>query len=110
MDNNVISVNTHTDQEEVANIMQKYDLTSIPVTDSENRLVGIITIDDIIDILVNELGSTYPKTKNKELIFQCVCHGSEKEKLYYYPDSQLFHCYTNCGTMSLFDLLMNIYV
>ncbi len=54
MDNNVISVNTHTDQEEVANIMQDYDLTSIPVTDSENRLVGIITIDDIIDILEEE--------------------------------------------------------
>ena len=54
MDDNVISVNTHTDQEEVANIMQDYDLTSIPVTDSENRLVGIITIDDIIDILEEE--------------------------------------------------------
>ena len=76
--------------------------------DSET-LMGYITTEDIIDILVNELGSTYPKTKNKELIFQCVCHGSEKEKLYYYPDSQLFHCYTNCGTMSLFDLLMNTY-
>lgn len=54
MNDNVISVNTHTDQEEVANIMQNYDLTSIPVTDSENRLVGIITIDDIIDILEEE--------------------------------------------------------
>ena len=54
MDDNVISVNTHTDQEEVANIMQDYDLTSIPVTDSENRLVGIFTIDDIIDILEEE--------------------------------------------------------
>lgn len=54
MDDNVISVNTQTDQEEVATIMQDYDLTSIPVTDSENRLVGIITIDDIIDILEEE--------------------------------------------------------
>jgi len=54
MDENVISVNTHTDQEEVANIMQDYDLTSLPVTDSENRLVGIITVDDIIDILEEE--------------------------------------------------------
>lgn len=54
MNDNVISVNTHTDQEEVANIMQNYDLTSIPVTDSENRLVGIITVDDIIDILEEE--------------------------------------------------------
>lgn len=54
MDDNIISVSTSTDQEEVANIMQDYDLTSIPVTDSENRLVGIITIDDIIDILEEE--------------------------------------------------------
>lgn len=54
MDDNIISVNTHTDQEEVASIMQDYDLTSIPVTDSENRLVGIITVDDIIDILEEE--------------------------------------------------------
>jgi len=51
---NVISVYTYTDQEEVANIMQDYDLTSLPVTDSENRLVGIITVDDIIDILEEE--------------------------------------------------------
>ena len=54
MDDNIISVNTLTDQEEVASIMQDYDLTSIPVTDSENRLVGIITIDDILDILEEE--------------------------------------------------------
>jgi len=54
MDDNIISVSTSTDQEEVANIMQDYDLTSIPVTDSENRLVGIITVDDIIDILEEE--------------------------------------------------------
>ena len=54
MDDNIISVNTLTDQEEVASIMQDYDLTSIPVTDSENRLVGIITIDDILDILEDE--------------------------------------------------------
>ena len=54
MNDNVISVNTKLDQEEVANIMQDYDLTSIPVTDSENRLVGIITVDDILDILEEE--------------------------------------------------------
>ncbi len=54
MNDNVISVNTKLDQEEVASIMQDYDLTSIPVTDSENRLVGIITVDDILDILEEE--------------------------------------------------------
>lgn len=54
MDDNIISVTTSTDQEEVANIMQDYDLTSIPVVDSEQRLVGIITIDDIVDIMEQE--------------------------------------------------------
>ena len=54
MNTNVISVITNTDQEQVANIMQDYDLTSIPVTDKDNRLVGIITIDDVIDILEEE--------------------------------------------------------
>lgn len=54
MDDNIISVYTYTDQEEVASIMKDYDLTSIPVTDSEKRLVGIITVDDIIDILEEE--------------------------------------------------------
>lgn len=54
MNTNVISVTTNQDQERVANIMQDYDLTSIPVTDKENRLVGIITVDDVIDILEEE--------------------------------------------------------
>lgn len=47
-------VNTLTDQEEVAKMFQDYDLTSVPVVDSENKLVGIITIDDVIDIIEEE--------------------------------------------------------
>lgn len=54
MEEHVISVSTQTDQEEVAQLFQKYDFTSIPVVDSENRLVGIITVDDIVDILQQE--------------------------------------------------------
>lgn len=49
-----MSVNTLMDQEKVAQIIQDYDLTSIPVVDSENKLVGIITIDDVIDIIEEE--------------------------------------------------------
>lgn len=45
---------TLTDQEEVANLFKKYDLTTMPVVDSENCLVGIITIDDIVDIIEEE--------------------------------------------------------
>lgn len=47
-------ITTLTDQEEVANDFKKYDVTSMPVVDSENRLVGIITIDDIVDIMEEE--------------------------------------------------------
>ncbi|MCQ2524110.1 MAG: magnesium transporter [Lachnospiraceae bacterium] len=54
MNDNVISVNTLMDQEAVARQFQKYDFTSMPVVDNENRLVGIITVDDIMDILVEE--------------------------------------------------------
>lgn len=54
MDDDIISVNTHTDQEEVARIMKDYDVTSLPVVDSENKLVGIITVDDVIDIMEDE--------------------------------------------------------
>ncbi len=54
MEENVISVDTLTDQEDVAHTMSKYDFTSLPVVDSENRLVGIITIDDVVDIIQEE--------------------------------------------------------
>ena len=48
------SITTLMDQEDVANIFQDYDYNTLPVVDSENRLVGIITIDDIIDIIEQE--------------------------------------------------------
>lgn len=54
MNENIISVNTMTDQEDVAKVFAKYDFTAIPVVDNEERLVGIITIDDIVDIITEE--------------------------------------------------------
>ena len=54
MTRDVVSVATDTDQEEVARIIQRYDFIAVPVVDAENRLVGIITVDDIIDILEEE--------------------------------------------------------
>ena len=50
----VISARTEMPQEEVARLMQRYDLLAIPVVDREDRLVGIITIDDVVDILQEE--------------------------------------------------------
>ena len=54
MHENVISLHTLMDQEEVARQFKKYDFTSMPVTDNEERLVGIITVDDVVDILEEE--------------------------------------------------------
>lgn len=52
--NDIQFVNTNTDQEEVATIFSKYDITVMPVVDSEQRLVGIITIDDVLDVVEEE--------------------------------------------------------
>lgn len=54
MHENVIFINTLMDQEEVARQFQKYDFTAMPVVDNEERLVGIITVDDIVDIMEEE--------------------------------------------------------
>ncbi|APH17549.1 magnesium transporter [Clostridium botulinum] len=54
MKENYVSINTFDDQEYVASQFKKYDLVSMPVVDKEHRLVGIITIDDIVDIIDQE--------------------------------------------------------
>ena len=54
MDTNVISVTTTADQEEVANALSKYNFIALPVVDTENRLVGIITFDDAMDVMEDE--------------------------------------------------------
>ena len=60
-DEQLIYVTTMDDQEEVAAIAKKYDLLSVPVVDKENRLVGIITIDDIVDIIDEEATEDFEK-------------------------------------------------
>ena len=54
METDLISVTTHTDQEEVARIFSKYDFIALPVVDTENRMVGIVTVDDAIDVMEEE--------------------------------------------------------
>lgn len=60
-DAQLISVNTHDDREYVAEIVKKYDLLSVPVVDNENRLVGIITVDDIVDVIEEETTEDFEK-------------------------------------------------
>lgn len=54
METNVLYVNTHDDQEEVVNIISNYNLIAIPVVDNEMRMVGIITVDDAMDVMEEE--------------------------------------------------------
>ena len=55
MDTSLITVTTHTDQEEVAQMMSKYNLLAIPVVDGDNRMVGIVTFDDAMDVMEDEV-------------------------------------------------------
>ncbi len=54
METNLISVNTHTDQEEVAQMFSKYNFLAFPVVDAEYRMVGIVTFDDAMDVMEDE--------------------------------------------------------
>jgi magnesium transporter len=54
MDRDVIFVYTNTDQEEVAQLIQHYDFLAVPVVDTEQRLVGIVTVDDVLDVIEEE--------------------------------------------------------
>ena len=54
MEEDAVSVTTETDQEKVAQMFGKYDMTSMPVVDREKRMVGIITVDDVMDIMEKE--------------------------------------------------------
>ncbi len=58
-DSNVISAEVHTRGEEVANIMSKYDLDALPIVDSLKRLIGLVTIDDVIDFVKEEADKDY---------------------------------------------------
>ncbi len=73
MNRSVIKVHTDTDQEEVAQLAARYDLLAIPVTNAENCLVGIVTVDDIIDIVKEEATEDFYKmvgTSDDELLYQ----------------------------------------
>lgn len=54
MTRDVVYVHTSTDQEEVARLIQRYDLLALPVVDREQRLVGVVTVDDVLDIIEQE--------------------------------------------------------
>lgn len=55
MNDNVISAGTDTDQEEIARLFRQYDFIALPIVDRENRLVGIVTVDDVIEVIEEEV-------------------------------------------------------
>ena len=61
MATNIISVNTMEDQEEATKLFDKYDYFALPVVDNENRLVGIITVDDAINVIQDEVAEDFEK-------------------------------------------------
>jgi len=61
MHENIVSAHTHTDKEEVSNMLSDYDLLAIPIVDSENRINGIVTIDDAIDVIQEEASEDMSK-------------------------------------------------
>lgn len=71
-----------------------------------DQLMEMLTTDDIIGIMA-ELGSEYPKKDSQgNLYFQTICHCGDKFKLHYFKETKLFMCYTNCGTLSIYDIIM----
>lgn len=65
-----------------------------------------LTLDQIDAFLCNGLGSNgYRVDSQGNHLYQTVCHGGDSHKLYYYPDSRYFHCYTHCGdNFDIFEL------
>jgi hypothetical protein len=75
---------------------------------TSEELLDKISIEDITEILIS-MGSSKPKKdKNGDLYFTTICHGGNSHKLHCFVNSKFFMCYTDCGSMSLYNLLMNI--
>ena len=85
MDRDFVTCNVNDDQEEVANMFKRYDLNAMAVVNNENKIIGIITIDDVVDIIVEEatediahlnqisnMDEPYLKTPVHKLIIKCV--------------------------------------
>ena len=72
------------------------------------EVIEMLSWEDIQKIM-HHMGADEKKTsKDNELLFRSICHHSNSFKLYFYKDSKLFHCYSQCGSMTLFDVVANV--
>ena len=71
------------------------------------ELLQKLSIEDIVQ-LVESLDTNVVKENEEYVIFESICHGSNSHKLYLYKSSKTFFCYSRCGSMSLFDLIMKV--
>ena len=85
MATNIISVNTMEDQEEATKLFDKYDYFALPVVDNENRLVGIITVDDAINVIQDEVAEDFEKmaaiSPNEDSYFETSVFKHSKNRI-----------------------------
>lgn len=74
---------------------------------TKEELLSQVTTEDVIKLLQG-YNADYKNGRNGEIIFKSVCHDSDSYKLYYYPNSQSFMCYSCCGSLSLLDFIMRM--
>ena len=72
------------------------------------RLKELLTEKQIIEIMKSLGADAIVSGNNNELLFRTICHCGDSHKLYYYRDSKSFHCYSNCGQMDIFNIIMNV--
>ena len=85
MATNIISINTTDDKEEVTKLFDKYDYFALPVVDNENRLVGIVTVDDAINVIQDEVSEDFEKmaaiSPNEEGYFKTSVFKHAKNRI-----------------------------
>lgn len=74
----------------------------------KDYLIERITEEQILNMLAKFGATPYGAIKEKEIWFQTICHGGDSHKLCYFRNTKTFYCYTNCGQMSLFNLVMKL--
>ena len=74
----------------------------------KDEIIERLDDETVINIL-NEFGIIPYRNTDKEIIFPAICHGTDKPKLYYYKKTKKFVCYSQCGKMNIFNLLIEIH-